>query len=174
LAMVYGIVKSHGGHIICSSEPGAGTTFNIYLPVDEEEMDVDGETGRGFSVFGTGTILLVDDEQFVRDLGKRVLEKAGYTVIEASNGREAVEVYEARGKNISLIILDLIMPLMDGRQCLQELLKIDPEVRVLIASGYSADGPPTDFLSVGAKAVVKKPFDMHQLLEMVRKTIHEV
>ncbi|MFH0825121.1 MAG: PAS domain S-box protein, partial [Pseudomonadota bacterium] len=73
LAMVYGIVKSHGGHIICSSEPGAGTTFNIYLPVDEEEMDVEGETGRGFSAIGTGTILLVDDEQFVRDLGKRVL-----------------------------------------------------------------------------------------------------
>ena len=173
LAMVYGIVKSHGGHIACYSDLGVGTTFKIYLPVHQVEMEVDVETSQGFSAFGTGTILLVDDEDFIRDLGKRVLEKAGFNVVTASNGREAIEIYKARGRKISLVILDLIMPEMDGKQCLKELLKINPGAMVLVASGYSASDPTKEALESGAKGFVPKPFNVRQLLQTVRKVLDE-
>jgi two-component system, cell cycle sensor histidine kinase and response regulator CckA len=168
LAMVHGIVKHHGGHIRCYSEPGKGTTFKIYLPalvVDEEERET---TERPVPRGGSETILLVDDEDFIRDLGSRILEKAGYKVITASNGKEALEVYHVRGDEISLIVLDLIMPEMGGKQCLEEILKTDPSAKVIIASGFSANGPTKDALAAGSKGFVNKPYDRRQVLEVVR------
>ena len=173
LAMVFGIVKQHQGFINCYSEVGHGTTFKIYLPaiisLTQSDLPIITSMPQG----GTETILLVDDEELIRDLGQRILTKAGYTILTASNGEEALDLYGSNKGNISLVMLDLIMPGMGGKQCLEELLKIDPDVKVLVASGYSADGPTKQALSSGAKGFVAKPFDMRQVLEMVRKTIDE-
>ncbi|MBM3298647.1 MAG: PAS domain S-box protein, partial [Deltaproteobacteria bacterium] len=118
LAMVYGIVKEHDGYITCYSEPGRGTTFKIYLPVAKIERDLDVTTTSKIPAFGTETILLVDDEEFIRDLGKRILERFGYTVLTAADGKEALNLYEEEREKISLVILDLIMPKMGGKECL--------------------------------------------------------
>jgi len=128
--MVHGIVKQHGGHIYCYSAPGRGTTFSIYFPALPSR---DGPAETTVDVMpqgGTETILLVDDEEYVRDLGYRMLTKAGYQVIVASGGREALEAFRARGHEIGLVILDLVMPEMDGEQCLQDILSIKPSARV--------------------------------------------
>ena len=173
LAMVFGIVKQHQGFINCYSEVGHGTTFKIYLPGIIAETQPDQPVVISIPQGGTETILLVDDEELIRDLGKRILSKVGYTILTASNGQEALDLYRSNKGKISLVMLDLIMPGMGGKPCLEELLKIDPDVKVLVASGYSADGPTKQALSSGAKGFVAKPFDMRQVLEMVRKTIDE-
>ncbi|MCX5874658.1 MAG: PAS domain S-box protein, partial [Deltaproteobacteria bacterium] len=141
LATAYGIVKQHGGHITCYSEPGLGTTFKIYLPAIQTEKTSETQTEDVPIQRGTETILLVDDEEFLRELGTRLLNQYGYHVITASNGKEALEIYQREGESISLIILDLIMPEMDGRQCLGEILRIDPNAKVIIASRDSPDRP---------------------------------
>ncbi len=171
LAMVYGMVKQCGGYIIGYSEPGMGTAFRIYLPVIPTEAKSEPPTDKPILSRGTETILLVDDEEMVRDLGKRILERSGYTVLTAANGKEAVNLYRKQGSKISLVILDLIMPEMGGRQCLEELLKIDSQVNVLIASGYSAAGETKKTIESGARGYVGKPYEMRGLLEAVRRVL---
>ncbi len=109
----------------------------------------------------------------IRDLGKRILTKAGYTVLTAGNGREALDLYRRGKENISLVILDLIMPEMGGKQCLEELLKIDPRARVLIASGFGATGQAKEAIETGAGGFVDKPYDMKRLLQDVRKVLDQ-
>jgi len=173
LAMVYGIVKQHAGHTTCYSEPGEGTTFNIYFPamVDESKPQETAElvVPKG----GTETILLVDDDDSVRDVGKEMLLEYGYRVITASNGREALEIYSAERDSISLVILDLLMPMMSGKECLRGLFEIDPKVRILMVSGFVEDGGIRDVLDSGAWGFIGKPFDVPQLLEKIRKIIDE-
>ena len=173
LAMVHGIVQQHGGHVRCYSEPGQGTTFKIYFPAlvsaEEKEEIIVRKMPRG----GQETILLVDDDELIRDLGSRILSKSGYKVITASNGKEALDVYERRGSEIALVILDLIMPEMGGKQCLEGLLSLDPAVKVVIASGFSADGQTKDTLAAGAKGFINKPYDIRQMLEVVRAVLDE-
>jgi two-component system, cell cycle sensor histidine kinase and response regulator CckA len=171
LAMVFGIVKGHGGHIECYSEPDEGTTFRIYLPALEAVEGSDVGTSQEMPAFGTETILLVDDEALIMELGKRILSRAGYTVLTASNGKEALEVYESRKSEIALVILDLIMPEMGGLECLKELLRIDPEARVLIASGYSAESLPKETTEGGAVGFTGKPYKMKEMLRVVRKLL---
>ncbi|MEW6349338.1 MAG: response regulator [Thermodesulfobacteriota bacterium] len=120
---------------------------------------------------GSETILLVDDDELIRQLGSRILQRGGYAVIEASNGKEALDVYRSRGKEISLVVLDLIMPEMGGVECLQELLKIGLDVKVVIASGFSAEKHTRDLLHSGAKGFVNKPFNMKDVLETVRNVL---
>jgi DNA-binding NtrC family response regulator len=134
-------------------------------------MGSDPDESLGFPLCGVGTILLVDDEEYVRSLGQRILEKSGYCVITADNGREAVAIYRYRKDEISLVILDLIMPLMDGRQCLREILKINPEAKVLVASGFSPDGGTQRTLEDGAKGFVGKPYNLKELLTTVRDVL---
>jgi two-component system, cell cycle sensor histidine kinase and response regulator CckA len=168
LAMVYAIVKQHGGHIMCYSEPARGTTFKIYFPALVSFEQAQAVEVRTLPRGGSETILLVDDEELIRDLGSRILTNAGYEVITASDGKEALEVYERRGGEISLVILDLIMPKMDGRQCLEALLSLNPSMKVVIASGYSADAVTKEALTSGAKGFVNKPYDIRQVLEVAR------
>lgn len=171
LATVYGIVKQHGGYVTCESESGQGTCFKIYLPVVgvSEEQD-EKQVGHRVS-FGTETILLVDDEQFVRELGERMLSKAGYTVLTAEDGKMAVETYRRNKDQISLVILDLIMPEMGGKQCLDELAKINPQLKVLVASGYSPEALGEASVDSWAKGFVSKPFTSEDLLRDVRKVL---
>ena len=171
LSTVYGIVKQHGGHITCYSELSGGTIFKMYFPAlvsDEELRDTE---VRPLPLGGSETILVVDDEELIRDLAARILTKSGYRVITASNGEEALKVYQSQSNEISLIILDLIMPTMGGKDCLKKILEIDPQARVLIASGYSAAGKTKETIDVGAKGFVNKPYDVRQVLQAVRDVL---
>ena len=126
LAMVHGIVSQHGGYIRCYSEPGRGTSFKIYFPVSAGELISDLTLTREMPAFGTETILLVDDDDRVREMGRQMIEMGGYKVLLARSGEEALEIYAAHRDEISLVILDLIMPGMGGKRCLEELLRMDP------------------------------------------------
>ena len=175
LAIVYGIVKNHEGYVMCHSRPGSGTSFRIYLPALETaagyEEVMESLESKSPAKGGSETILLVDDEEFIRELGVDVLGQAGYTVLAASNGEQALDVYRCEGERIDLVILDLIMPGMGGSKCLKELLKISPRARILVASGYSPDASTKGALEVGAAAFINKPYDNKQLLELVRKIL---
>jgi len=174
LSMVYGIVKSHGGYIICHSELGQGTTFKIFFPeIEEVYAKQPGQYEQTKMKGGTETILLVDDEESLRDLGKMVLRRFGYTVLEASDGEMALEVYAEKKEEISLIILDLIMPGMGGQKCLENILTKDPSQKVVIASGYSTDSSSKDVLQMGAKNYIEKPFQVGKLLTVVRQVLDQ-
>jgi len=172
LATVFGIVKMHGGHVICESEVGKGTTFEIYFPVAEiVKPRVAGEQEVTAVAGGTETILVVDDEPMIRDLAERILDGSGYSVLTAGSGKEGIEIYAQHKSEISLVILDLIMPEMGGKQCLEELLKINPQVKALIASGFAVKGDTKAFLDTEAKGIVPKPFNMRELLRSVRHVL---
>jgi signal transduction histidine kinase/CheY-like chemotaxis protein len=175
LAIVYGIVKNHEGYVMCYSRPESGTSFRIYLPASEalieNEEAVESLEAKSPAMGGNETILLVDDEKFIRELGVDVLGQAGYTVLTASNGEQALEVYRREKERIDLVVLDLIMPGMGGSKCLEELRKITPEAKVLIASGYSLDASSKGALEAGAAVFINKPYDTKQLLELVRKIL---
>ncbi len=171
LAMVFGIVKGHGGHITCYSEPGVGTAFHIYFPVIEAiERDEEAHV-REEPAGGAESLLLVDDEKLIRDLGTRLLRAAGYIVFTAENGIEAIELYEHKRADISLVILDLIMPKMGGEECLEGLLKVDPEVKVLIASGLLPIAATKEAIGTKAAGFVSKPFERMRLLQAVREVL---
>jgi PAS domain S-box-containing protein len=173
LAIVYGIVKSHEGYIICSSEPGGGTTFTIYLPAIQRKTESEDMPEAGMPQGGVETILLVDDEEPLLELGAEMLGKFGYTVLTAPDGESALEIYRTKHKQIDLVVLDLIMPGMGGRRCLEELLQIDAHARVLIASGHSPDEVMQDHIRVAARGFVSKPFDIRQMLRGIRKALDE-
>lgn len=173
LAVVYGIVKSHHGHINCVSKAGEGTLFEIYLPAAEQlgktsEVSGPAKELRG----GDETILLVDDDGAVRDLGMSILRNFGYTVIGVPDGESALQFFRDKRDDIDLVILDLIMPGMGGKRCLRELLELDPSVRVIVASGYLADGESTRIDETWASAFIDKPYDLEQMLQVVREALN--
>ncbi|MHB8203039.1 MAG: hybrid sensor histidine kinase/response regulator [Desulfomonilaceae bacterium] len=171
LAVVYGIVQQHGGHIWCYSEPSRGTVFKIYFPALVSREEPEQKMAELIPHGGTETILLVDDEESVRFLARTTLAKAGYTLLTAGNGEEALSIYHERGKEISLVILDLMMPKMGGAQCLNELLKMDPTVKVIIASGHSGEGGREEYTTLGAKGFIEKPYESRILLNIVRSAL---
>ncbi len=174
LSIVYGIVRNHGGHVTCSSEPGQGTTFTIYLPAFSEAAKFDPPMTAGhMPAFGTETILLVDDEDLIRDMIERTLRRSGYKVFTAENGDKALEIYREKMEEIDLIVLDLIMPEMGGEECLDEILKINPAARVLIASGFLAKKSRKAVLERGALGLIGKPCDAGDLLRAARKVLEE-
>ena len=169
LASVYGIVKSHGGYINCYSEVNQGTTFKIYFPaVVRSGIEADKDFEPAPMPRGAETILLVDDEDSIRKFAQQALVKFGYVVMTASSGEEALTVYLDSSKKIDLVVMDLGMPGMGGHRCLQELLRIDPGARVIIASGYSINGQVKNSLEAGAKGYVGKPYQLADLLNTVR------
>jgi PAS domain S-box-containing protein len=172
LAMVYGIVKNHSGYITCESRPGKGTAFKIYFPVIDQESELEEEKEGTAPSGGTETILLVDDEKFIRDLGVRVLTTYGYRVLTASDGEAALRLYGKEYERIDLIILDLIMPKMSGGQCFEGILKINPDAKVIIASGYAADQPIKGPIEDRSRCFIGKPFKVRHLLKSVRDVLN--
>jgi CheY-like chemotaxis protein len=174
LAMVYGIVKNHAGYITCTSKFGEGTDFKIYLPPMEHLVEVvDGESSKVILGCGQETILLVDDEEDIREFGKELFGRCGYNVRTVADGESALALYRKEGKDIDLVILDLIMPGMGGRQFLEELLKINPTARVLVASGHHREQSTAETLEAGAKGFIKKPYNAEQILAMVRTILDQ-
>jgi PAS domain S-box-containing protein len=173
LPMVYGIVKTHGGYIQCDSELGKGTVFEIYLPAEERPVEPEEHQQKKKLQGGTEEILLVDDEETLRNLGEAVLTRYGYRVQTASSGETALELYRRQPEKIHLVLLDLIMPGMGGLRCLEQLLTINPAVKVVITTGYSAEGPTTDVLETGARKFITKPYAVAELLQAVRDVLDQ-
>jgi two-component system, cell cycle sensor histidine kinase and response regulator CckA len=169
LAIVYGVVQSHHGLILCESNRDAGTTFRVYLPALEGDRAAPAKEGRKKGDYrGAETILIVDDEADILDIAQSTLDQFGYTVLTARNGEEAVETYSRQGNQIDLVILDLGMPGMGGEKCLRELLRINPSVTVLIASGYAATQTVHNILEAGATGFMAKPYRLEDMLKKVR------
>jgi CheY-like chemotaxis protein len=174
LAMAYGIIKNHNGHISCDSVPGLGTTFKIFLPAIQAAVEKQNQKKESPIVRGEGeTILVIDDEPILRDLARDMLTYNGYTTICAESGESGMAVYRQQMQTISLIILDLIMPGMGGKQCLTEIIKINPKAKVLIASGYTLDNPDTDDILTSAKGFIPKPYNFRTMLSLIREVLVE-
>jgi two-component system cell cycle sensor histidine kinase/response regulator CckA len=170
LASVYGIIKSHGGYINVYSELDQGTTFTIYLPASGKEA-VEDEAVSTAIIKGTGTILLVDDEKMIVEVGRELLEELGYTVIPVMGGQAAIEAFKKDPDKIDLIIMDMIMPGMSGSETFDHLKEISPKAKILLSSGYSIDGQASKILRRGCDGFIQKPFNMNQLAEKVRKIL---
>jgi CheY-like chemotaxis protein len=161
LASVYGIIKGHAGYIDVESKNDSGTTFSIYIPASNQKVQSSIDTHK--IVEGTGTVLLVDDEEMVLDVGLKLLESLGYTVLSAKSGSDAVKTYEEKKEQIDMVILDLIMPQMGGGETFDRLKEISPDVRVLLSSGYSIDGQAKEILKRGCDGFIQKPFSIEEL-----------
>jgi len=169
LATVYGIVTGYEGRVGCKSEVGRGTVFEIHLPgMSEGSLSVEAETASTRAHRqGVETILVVDDEALIVKVMRINLEEHGYAVRTADSGERAIEVFEEYGDEIDLVILDLGMPGMGGRACLQRLLEIDPDVKVIISSGYGARDDHEEFSNFGARGFLVKPHQLADLLSAI-------
>jgi PAS domain S-box-containing protein len=170
LASAYGIVKNHSGTITVYSEVGEGTTFNIYLPYSDQEVKKE-HSVKNEIIKGAGTILLVDDESLIIDVGKEMLNKLGYDVISAKSGKDAVEKLRKESERIDLVILDMIMPGMDGSQAFDRLRDIKPSLPVILSSGYSLNGQANKIMKKGCNGFIQKPFLIAQLSEKIKQTL---
>jgi PAS domain S-box-containing protein len=172
LSTVYGIVQSHGGRINCRSRPGEGTRFTILLPARIgtdvlERPCVPTSPLRG----GNETILVVDDEYQIREVVREVLSDQGYQVLTAGGGESALRIFRERGHRVDLVLLDLGMPGMGGRECLKRLRQMAPGLRVIVASGYASNGAIDEVLNDGANRFLPKPYRLAQLLSVIRTVI---
>jgi signal transduction histidine kinase/CheY-like chemotaxis protein len=171
LSMVFGIVKAHGGHITCHSQPGAGTTFSVYFPVAEEVQEAKDGLIKKPDHKGNETILIVDDEEMIRKFAGEMLEIIGYTVMTAENGLKALEIYSQQAETIDLVILDLNMPIMNGIECLEAMAAVNPGLKALIATGYWVDSETKERLAKHAKGLISKPFKTDEFLRLIRKIL---
>jgi two-component system cell cycle sensor histidine kinase/response regulator CckA len=171
LAMVYNIVQQHQGHILCESEVGKGTTFSIYFPATHGFVSVASEEQASPVPTGSETILLVDDDETIRALCSDALKMAGYTVYEAKNGTDALKTYAEKKDEISLVILDGVMPDISGAQCLKALTRIDPQVRIILSTGLSLEEITRDGAEDRVKGFLQKPYVVGDLLRTVRRVL---
>ena len=170
LASAYGIIQNHDGIIMAESAGGRGATFHVYLPATEKPV-IDEYKDDKYILPGTETILLVDDEEMIIDVGTQILKQLGYEVLTARHGKEAIEVYQQNRQKVTMVILDLIMPVMGGGETYDRLKEIDPQVNVLLSSGYSRDGKVTEILERGCDGFIQKPFSMKDLSQKLRQII---
>ena len=171
LASTYGIIKGHGGFIDVESEPGRGATFSIYLPASSKKI-TQPHRGQEGIVRGQGTVLLVDDEDMVLEIGRALLETMGYQVLTARDGEEAIRLYERQGSSIDLVLLDVVMPGLGGGEVFDRLKSMNPDMRCLLLSGYSIDGEATEIIQRGCDGFIQKPFKLRDLSKSIREILH--
>jgi len=168
LAMVYGVIKNHKGYITVQSEVGKGSTFDVYLPVSGKAA-YKAAPQKLFSVSGHENILLVDDEEEVLNFIRDILETHGYKVLPAKNPLAAIDIFKKLGSEIHLVISDIVMPLMDGKELIKTLRTIKPDIRIIAVSGFSDEAVNKDILKIDD--FLKKPFEINQLLSKVRHVL---
>jgi CheY-like chemotaxis protein len=170
LTIVYGIIKQHNGSVHVGSEPGKGTTFNIYLPLIKGQAVNEDAKMYTPLVCGKETLLIAEDEEIIRVFIKRTLEKAGYRVIVACNGEEAAARFKEHD-DISLVLSDVVMPRKNGKEMLDEIRKVKPGIKVLFISGYAADVLQEKGIFVKNTEFMTKPFRKDDLLQKVREVL---
>ena len=170
MAAVLGIVRSHKGAIKVYSEPEKGTTFKILFPASNRPAEIFNGESHKDDWKGSGTVLLVDDEETVRGIGKEMLQELGFTAITANDGRDAVDIFKST-PSIDIVILDLTMPHMDGEQCFRELRQLKPDVKVIMSSGYNEQEVTQKFVGKGLGGFIQKPYRLSALKEAMQKLI---
>lgn len=170
LASVYGIIRNHSGYIQVESKPGIGTSFMIYLPPSnhkaEEELKTDSRIHKGVE-----TVLLIDDEQMIIEVASRMLEELGYKVLSATSGKKGIDIFQNSKEKIDLVILDMIMPGLSGKETFDILRLKNPILKVLLSSGFSVDSQAKDIMAAGCKGFIQKPFTMAQLSRKLREIL---
>jgi two-component system cell cycle sensor histidine kinase/response regulator CckA len=170
LASAYGIIKNHHGFIQATSELGQGTTFSIYLPISDHAV-VTHESSEDTIRRGCETVLLVDDEHMIIEIGEALLTKLGYRVMVAGSGEEAVELFHRDGSAIDLVILDMVMPGMDGREVFKHIREICPAMPVILSSGYALSGQAEQIMESGCNGFIQKPFNVSELSQKIQQVL---
>jgi len=170
LASAYGIIVNHNGIITVDSERGSGTVFTFFLPASGKIVSEEEEVHEDL-LTGTETVLLIDDEEMILDVGTEILETIGYSVLTANSGKKATEIYMEKQDDIDLVILDIIMPEMGGGKTHDILKEINPNIRVLLSSGYSIDDQAKDILERGCNGFIQKPFNIEDLSQKIREIL---
>lgn len=173
LAAVQGIVRGHNGALDIQSEPGHGTTFTVWLPATKRvasERDR-GDAPERDSWRGTGTVLVVDDEEQVREYAMNILTRLGFTVLTAADGRAAVDLFRARADEITLVLLDMTMPRLNGTETFDAMQRIRPNVPVILCSGYNAQEAINRFSGAGLAGFVQKPYRVQTLTAALRTVL---
>ncbi|HET9597933.1 MAG TPA: response regulator, partial [Anaeromyxobacteraceae bacterium] len=168
LAMVYGIARNHGGVVHVESEEGRGSRFTIFLPLSRAEVAAV-EAASPRAVEGSGLVVVVDDDDVPRGAVALMLRNVGYDVVALASGEEAVQWYRARTRPVTAVVVDLVMPGMDGGECYRGIREIDPEVPVVLVSGYGRDGRAQELLDEGVHAFLQKPFGAPELVEAIAR-----
>ena len=169
LAMVYSIIHHHHGFIDVYSEKGVGATFNVYFPANTEEADPEHTAHEPAAEKGEGLILVIDDEDIVRLMAENILMECGYEVISAANGREGVELFKNKHDSIKAVLLDMAMPGMSGKEVFIDLKKINPGVKVLLASGFRQDYRVDEALRLGITGFIQKPYSLGELSKKIKE-----
>jgi CheY-like chemotaxis protein len=170
LSSAFGIVKSHNGFMTVRSEKESGSTFSVFLPASPR-TGAQAQRPAGAVQSGVKTILLVEDEEMVADIGRQMLERLGYRTLVARAGDEALAFYAERRAEIDLVILDMIMPGLGGGAVFDRIRAINPEAAVLLSSGYSLNGQALEILKRGCRGFIQKPFNLEQLGQKIREAL---
>jgi len=175
LAMAFNIIKNHGGWISVSSRPGKGTIFQIYLPAAIELQPASAGKVKAAEApllpKGNETVLLVDDEKPIRDMGKAFLSRLGYTALLAEDGEQAIRLYRRHQNGVGAVILDMTMPKLTGKQTLKQILEINPKAKVILVSGYTAEGTSEELLAEGAMGFLQKPYNIMLFAQTLRRVL---
>ena len=172
LASAFGIIKNHNGFITVESEPGKGSTFEFFLPATDKKVEEEIAPVETIET-GTETILLVDDEEYIIDVGRLMLDGLGYKILTANSGQGAIDLFAEQKDQIDLIILDLVMPDIDGEAVFHEIRKIAPDIKVLFASGHYVVEQTRALLKSGCSDFLQKPFNLRQLSSKIRTILSD-
>ncbi|HDS03424.1 MAG TPA: PAS domain S-box protein [Firmicutes bacterium] len=170
LPAVYGSVKDHGGMIEFESEPGQGTAFRIYLPAESEKVKKKHDKRQDLSVRDK-TVLIIEDDHVVRTIAGVILSELGYTVLQAEEGDQGLRLYQQNPESIDIVLLDMVMPKMSGREVFDALRKIDPRVKVVFSSGFSHDRGFHELIAKGARGFIQKPYRQHELGRVMKEAL---